>query len=241
MARKGEKISEEHRAKLRAQMLGKNNHRFGKKASEETRQKISESNKGKHFYWKGKKQPQSMIDSRVIQLKIPCSEEKKKKISAGNKGKKRSPETIAKYRARKMTKEEKIIRSLRMSQMYMSGWNPTKTRTKGRFCSEKMKKEIPYRSSYELVAYRILENNNSVVSYFSEPLRIPYFWDGMTRMYVPDIKVIYKNGDIEIIEVKSSWQLKDERVIQKTLAAKMYCIDMGFIFSVWTERDLFNG
>ena len=55
----------EHRAKMSAQVSGKNNPRYGVEVSEETRRKISEANKGRPAHNKGK----------------PMSEEQKLKIS----------------------------------------------------------------------------------------------------------------------------------------------------------------
>jgi len=68
--RKGVKLSEETKTKMRLASLGEKNHRFGKKTTEETKKKISESNKGKHRYWKGKKQPAEMIAKRAEKLLI---------------------------------------------------------------------------------------------------------------------------------------------------------------------------
>jgi len=226
MAKKGEKISEETKAKMRAAALGEKNHMFGKKMTDEHKKKIGQSNIGKHNFWLGKKQTPEMIAKRVEKIKLPCSEEKKAKISKSNTGKKR-------------TKAQCEALSKRTAERYKCGWHNGRGKF-GYFFSKKMNKEVFYRSSYELIAYKILEQDKTVCSFYAESFRIPYIWNGKTHQYIPDIKSIGTNGKISVIEVKAEWQLLNERVMLKMAAAKLFCLENGYNFYVWTEKELLN-
>lgn len=225
--RKGVKLSEETKTKIRLASLGEKNHRFGKKTTEETKKKISESNKGKHRYWKGKKQPVEMIAKRAEKLKIPCPYDKKQKISAANTGKKR-------------TIKQRKAQAIRISDKIQNGWIPSHCSKNGKFASEKNGNHVHYRSSYELRAFEILEYDKNVIKYDVEVLRIPYLWDEIERIYVPDILVWHIDGHQEIIEIKAEWNTKNPRFIAKTQAAINYCQERNIKFSVWTEQELYG-
>lgn len=226
--RRGVKVSVETKRKMSNSVKGVKNHMFGKKASPETKNKMSASLKGKDGYWKGKKQTKETIEKRKIKLRIPCSKEKKEKIRAANTGKKR-------------TIKQREQSSRDASEKYLKGWKPFKGSKEGQYFSDKINKNIHYRSSYELVAYKLLDKDDSVKFYEVEAIRIPYFWKEIKRYYIPDIKATRVDDSIEIIEIKAAWQLGDFRTIEKMLAAKNYCLKNNWKYSVWTERELFNG
>lgn len=97
-ARKGKKLSEEHKKKI-------SEGNKGKTLSDETKAKLSKALKGllageKHPMW-GKKGKDNPLYGK------PLSEEHKKKISESNKGKKMSEETKAKLKGRKLSEEHK--------------------------------------------------------------------------------------------------------------------------------------
>lgn len=112
---------------------------------------------------------------------------------------------------------------------------------KGRFYSEKNKKEIPYRSNYELIAFKLLEEDDSINSYEYEKLKIRYYGsDKKVHTYYPDI--ITDNN--RIIEAKAGWILKEENVkyskdvFRKFAAAEKWAKKNGYTFEVWTEKEL---
>ena len=132
-----------------------------------------------------------------------------------------------------MARREKL--SLNKAKSFVEGRIKFKT---GRFYSEKNKKKIFYRSSYELKAYQILEQLSSVVAYLIEPFYIRYRFGNLLKCYIPDILVTHKNGSKELIEVMSAWE-SGRRLRKAKLAAGMnYCKANGLDFSVWTEREL---
>ncbi len=109
---------------------------------------------------------------------------------------------------------------------------------RGYFFSAKNNRKLLYRSSYELTAYRILEQLTKVKSYENEPFAIPYYSDGLTRRTIPDILITYTDGSKELIEVKRENVLQENKVQMKLQAMKEYASDKGWDFSVWTEKEL---
>jgi len=85
MPKKGDKISDETREKIRAANIGK-------KLSDETRKKISNANKGKIMSTENREK------LRVANIGRKCSDETRKKISIAFKGKHISPEHREKIR-----------------------------------------------------------------------------------------------------------------------------------------------
>jgi hypothetical protein len=94
---------------------------------------------------------------------------------------------------------------------------------------------IFYRSTWEQTAYEILDKDDMVVNYKSEPFPIPYVFEEQDRNYYPDIFIEYSDGKILLVEVKPSFRLLDEQVQAKIVAAETYCETMGIDFDVWTE------
>lgn len=110
---------------------------------------------------------------------------------------------------------------------------------KGYFYSKKNKKEIPYRSTYELKAFQILEEDANVKKYDYEKIRVRYRDKNYKlRSYYPDIVT----SDKRVIEVKSQWifekQNKEDDVFRKFAAAEKWAQKNGYTFEVWTEKEL---
>jgi len=108
----------------------------------------------------------------------------------------------------------------------------------GYFYSDKNGKDLYYRSSYELVAYKILEQMSKVVSYEVEPFYIPFFYDNYIHRTIPDILVIYTDGTKELIEVKPFGRLKEKDVRVRIEAMEDYALVNNLDFSIWTEKEL---
>jgi len=97
---------------------------------------------------------------------------------------------------------------------------------------------IFYRSSYEQVAYQLLDNDTTVTHYRPEPFVISYINpDGNARRYRPDI-LIEKDGQTLLVEVKPQWKLSDAITQLKIEAGKQYATEKGWTFEVWTETEL---
>lgn len=109
----------------------------------------------------------------------------------------------------------------------------------GDFYSNKMKKYIKYASSYELKYLNILENDHNVIEFEKPHLCLSYYYKNKEHYYFPDLKIKYKNGSIEIHEVKPKKFLLDEIVILKKNAAENYCTEKKYKYKFITEDELF--
>ena len=89
-------------------------------------------------------------------------------------------------------------------------------------------KRVPkYRSGWELAVMRMCDNHPSVLSWASEPVRIPYRnpFTGKYTMYVPDFIMVYqnKNGQKigELVEIKPKAQTLMEKAKTQNDKAKI--------------------
>lgn len=99
---------------------------------------------------------------------------------------------------------------------------------------------IKYDSSYELQAYKILDNMPKVLYYDRCKFYIKYELESKTRRYIPDIFVTYSNHTKEIIEVKPEYQLEFPECLAKFAAGREYSKQNKYKYSVWSENKLFN-
>lgn len=109
----------------------------------------------------------------------------------------------------------------------------------GEFVSMKNNgKEFTYRSSYECAVLECLELLPEIVKYDVEPIRIPYFYKGQEKNYIPDISLCFSDGHIEIWEIKPANQTSLEQNTAKWDAAKLFCATRGWDFIVITEKGI---
>jgi len=108
----------------------------------------------------------------------------------------------------------------------------------GYFMSIKNNSRFFYRSGWELETYEGLEQLNEVVSFKAEAIKIPYFYKGRQRNYIPDLVVQFNDGRIEIWEIKPTNQTIFEKNKAKWAAAKVYCEARGWKFIVQTEKGM---
>ncbi len=108
----------------------------------------------------------------------------------------------------------------------------------GHFFSEKNNKNLWYRSSYELIAYKILEQLSKVKFYEVESLCIRYEYQNSKHRTAPDLLVTYIDDTKELIEVKPEWRLEDEQTVIKLEAMENYALDNNWLFSIWSEKQL---
>lgn len=115
-----------------------------------------------------------------------------------------------------------------------------------------------YRSGWELAFMRFLDNNDNVMQWASESIKIPYRnpVTGKQSIYVPDFLVTYKTRNntliAELIEIKpkkqsiieSKMSNKDRMVVAVNYAkwdqATKWCNRNGLKFRVITEDDMFH-
>ena len=118
--------------------------------------------------------------------------------------------------------------------------------------------EPRYRSSWENVFMNFCDNNENVLQWASEPVRIPYRHPltGKMTTYVPDFIVTYRGPNnttrAELIEIKPKSQSiiedrqsqRDRAVVAinyaKWDAAQKWCKQNGLTFRIITENDIFR-
>ena len=116
-----------------------------------------------------------------------------------------------------------------------------------------------YRSGWELTFMNFCDNNDSIIYWASEAIKVPYKHPltGKPTIYVPDFFVVYRNKRgqqiAEVVEIKPKKQsiieskkasAKDRAVVAvnhaKWAAANAYCKAQGLTFRVITEDDLYH-
>jgi hypothetical protein len=115
-----------------------------------------------------------------------------------------------------------------------------------------------FRSSWERKVMEMFDNNPSIISWASEPIKIPYTnpFTGKYTVYIPDFVVSYVDihgvKHTEIIEVKPAKETYIEEAKSarakaalalnsyKWAAAMAYAKEKGWNFRVMTENNIFN-
>lgn len=113
----------------------------------------------------------------------------------------------------------------------------------GMYKSVKNRSYMKYRSAYEYAFFEQLESDPNVIKYLSEPIEIRYVdVDLKNRTYIPDVLVLYKDGRMELCEVKPTIMLRDLNVQLKAKAAirKIKSTGKNMSFRFVTENDLFK-
>lgn len=105
----------------------------------------------------------------------------------------------------------------------------------GEFDSKKSGKLITYRSGMEEEFYNLLEQDRDVTSFSAEDYKVPYYWQGKWHNYIPDIRVNFIDGSIEIWEVKPANQTQQEQNKAKWASATDWASNHGWMFTVQTE------
>jgi hypothetical protein len=119
--------------------------------------------------------------------------------------------------------------------------------------------KIKYRSGWEMTFMMFCDNNDKVIKWASESIRIPYRnpLTGKQTIYVPDFFIVYQGRDgsptAEVVEIKPSKQTslqeagksrRDQAAAivnqAKWRAAGEWCRRNGVTFRVITEHDIFH-
>jgi hypothetical protein len=115
-----------------------------------------------------------------------------------------------------------------------------------------------YRSGWEMTFMIFLDNNENIVNWASESIRIPYRnpVTGKQSIYVPDFFITYRDRTnrvrAELVEIKpkkqslieSKMSARDGAIVAvnyaKWDAATKWCQRQGIIFRVITEDQIFH-
>ncbi len=101
-----------------------------------------------------------------------------------------------------------------------------------------------YESTLERDLVEILRFDPNVHTFTPQPLGIPYrHADGRTRTYTPDGLVVFK-PQLSMLPVlyevkyRKDFRKDWKALMPKFRAAKAYCLDRGWRFEVYTEREI---
>lgn len=97
--------------------------------------------------------------------------------------------------------------------------------------------KVHYRSSYELAAYKLLDADANVITFFVEPFGIPYSLNNNKHTYYPDLLIKYIDKEL-LVEIKPANRVNEAINIEKFSAAIKYCSASDMSFEVWTETEL---
>ena len=88
----------------------------------------------------------------------------------------------------------------------------SKTVITGRFASTTMGRQIDTEGVNETFFVPFLEIDTSITAYLEQPVKIHFSFNGEQHCYTPDFLVCYRDGTLEIIEIKPSEQLNEEAI-----------------------------
>ncbi|SCY54249.1 TnsA endonuclease N terminal [Paenibacillus polysaccharolyticus] len=88
---------------------------------------------------------------------------------------------------------------------------------------------------------RLADFDVDVREIYHQPLCIHYMSNGKKLRYFPDFKVILTNGQILIIEVKPFDFLTEPKNQIKFEVGRKYCEEKGWLYQVFTEREIRPG
>lgn len=109
---------------------------------------------------------------------------------------------------------------------FVSGWH------EGPKCGRQF-----YRSSYERRYFEMLDADDDVLAYESEPFSIPYVFDGQIRNYTPDVLVTRRDRK-QLVEVKPTALLNDPANVAKSDTARGWCSMNDVEYHVVSEVTL---
>jgi len=189
--------------------------------------------------------------SRERQTGYKYSEESKSKMSKTRKNKIASGEIITPFMSEdkrgdnnpawgKHRRSEKAIKNTKEknSKIISDAFKNGSIYNYGKYYSQKLDKEILYRSSYELKFLGFIDNLDFVKTFEYEQLAIEYNFDGIIHRYIPDLLVYFNCGSKVLMEIgPSTFKLyPSEKEKEKQSAAINYCRNRLIDYVIITEK-----
>ena len=224
--RAGKKTAIKMKEVLRTKFLGEGN----PMKSLESRKKLSESHMGKPLSEEHKKslrKPKSKCD------------EIKKAANRPEEVKRRSDRMILNNPSKRPEVREKISKTV--CELYKNGtYDLKKKNYKTAWVQiSKSMGSIWCRSGLEqnfLFKINLVDNVSLVAS--AAYLRIPYTFNNSSHNYLPDFRVVMKDGSQFLVEIKSSYFLTLPKEIVKMEALKNYCKNKPLTCVILNEKEI---
>jgi hypothetical protein len=166
---------------------------------------------------------------------FPCSEETKAILREKNSGARNG------FFGRQHSEEAKQKMRDARSRLIVAGkmdWALFGHKT-GTYTSQKIGKNVHFRSSWEEKLMQWLDANPDVTAWDYECVRIPYYYDDHKRWYVPDFMVTFHDGHRELWEVKPKEFVGAEKPALKAEAARAWCVENDVsLYRIITGSDV---
>ena len=98
--------------------------------------------------------------------------------------------------------------------------------------------QVYCQSSWEVVFAKYLDENQNVVSFAKDKIRIPYLYNSKKKIYITDFFIHYLSGEKELIEIKPLGLINDGENPFKFEAARNWCLSQEIKFKVVTEEGI---
>lgn len=85
---------------------------------------------------------------------------------------------------------------------------------------------------------RLADFDLNVEELYHQPLCIYYTMNGKQLRYYPDFKMILKNNQIIIVEVKPEAFLNHPKNLVKYEVGRRYCLEQGWEYRIYTEKEI---
>ena len=194
--------------------------RKGQTLSEETKSLISKANKGKRA---GKLNP--FFGKKH-------SESTKKKMKDAKQEQRNTGKINLHWVGRKHTEESRQKMSVTRARIVSNGkWNPANKSRKGIY------ENVKYDSLYEMARLMQLKNDPLVRNFERNSIVVQYSYDNQLRNYTPDFLIHYKDGRIEVEEIKG---YESEKEKTKHQFADALFSKLGIQFKVLYKFDIFS-
>jgi hypothetical protein len=100
-----------------------------------------------------------------------------------------------------------------------------------------MGRMVQWESENELNAFRLLDCDPDVTSFYEQPCQVMYIHDGQARSHYPDI-LVEKNGRKELWEVKPESEAKEQKIAARTALLVQGLQLWGYNYRVVLAKDL---
>ncbi len=111
----------------------------------------------------------------------------------------------------------------------------------GQFPSIKLARMVHFESLIERDLLYVLDFESDITTFSEQPLTIEYAHEGKARRYTPDFHVVYANGRNILIECKPLQFTETDDNRRKFGAARVWCAERDWKFSVVTDEQLRTG
>lgn len=113
----------------------------------------------------------------------------------------------------------------------------SKGRPSGKYPSWKMGRMVHWESSYELNAYRLLDANPAVASFWEQPLVIRFILDGEEHRHYPDT-LVHIGSTQELWEIKPASEAFSPKIIARTQLLQAALPEKGFTYRMVIGEEL---